>query len=37
MSIYFKLLKLIVNSRHPEELLSYILKNATEMQDNDSN
>ena len=37
MSIYLELLELIVNSKHPEELLNYLLKNATEMQDNDSN
>lgn len=35
MSIYFELLKLIANSKHPTELLSYLLKKAAEMQDND--
>lgn len=35
MSIYFELLKLIANSKRPAELLSYLLKKAAEMQDND--
>lgn len=35
MSVYFELLKLIANSKNPNEFVKSLLKKAAEMRDND--